>query len=336
MKTLFNSLIMSMFCFSMGIATAQVPIPISNWKVEQPDARNASEVSADGITLRQYSNVWWESVNMEIEQISLNVRSLSNMPTNQNFDLRVYYDDGLIEIARMEFSGSNTVTSTVNTSLVMNKGRSVESLRLSHGRSGGRYHISDMSYTAAAPVAAFLDQSNLAGAKLNPGAGLHNNVLLVKGSFRIDDLPFLTQIPTGTMQLVASVTGFTSRSDQLASRTDEYSLTLLLDDRDGNRLRTIRIPLTLNVNTVEVDFSDIDPKLINRIRFMSNYSGIQFSVRQINFGPPKPTPTAGCPGLKTVNDRFQSKLDSWKTEGMMGRRYINELEDLLEAFRQLE
>jgi hypothetical protein len=111
---------------------------------------------------------------------------------------------------------------------------------------------------------------------------------------------------------------------------------LRIEDRQGANLRSVRVPLDLAVGLAEVDFSDIDVSLIGRIVFFSNYSGIQFAIRQINFGDARPMPSAACPGLKTNSDRFESKLDSWKKEGMMGRRFIDELEELLEAFRQLE
>lgn len=322
-----------MVCASLGFS--QNPIPMSQWKVAQPDARDASEVTAQGITLRIYSQVVWENVNMEMSAISMQVRSLSNMPTDQNLNLNVEYDCGLVEIVRVEFPGSNTRTTRIDSQLAMNHGRSIRQLSLGHGRSGGRYLITEMSYTPATPTAKFMDQSNLTGAQLHPGTAVHHDVWVVKGSMTAPQRPYITHIPSHKLQLTASVTGFQSRSEQLKSNTTEYNLTILVDDREGNRLKTLRIPLGLQVRDVEVDLTDIDHGLIDRMVFMSNYSGIQFAIRQINFGQAVVS-SPGCPGLREINQRFRDQIENWKQEGMMGRRYLDELESILRELEKLQ
>lgn len=311
---------------------AQIAVPMSNWKVENPDARDASEVTARDMTIRIYSTVVWENVNKEIAGVSMDIRSLANMPNDQNITLRVIYDDGMIESVRLEFPGTNSRVSTTSTDLIWQRGRLVKAIELSHGRSGGRYNITSFSYTAAPSTAVYIHQSNLAGARLQKEGASHNDVLVVRGGMRSDEWPYVTNVSSNRMQLVASVTGFIGRNFHQTN----YNLTVQVLDKQGSTLRTLRVPLDLAVDVAEVDLSDMDASLIDRIVFFSNYSGIQFAIRQINFGPAVAQPAQGCPGLREVNQRFEQKIDQWKNEGMIGNRYIQELESILRELRQLE
>ncbi len=308
----------------------QVNVPMSNWKVRDPGSRSASEVTASDITLHR-TRVVWEHVNQEISGISLQIRSMSNLSNDGGINMHVVYDDGLIESIRLTFPGTNTRVSTVTTDLLYGKGRLVKSIELFHG-SGVQYHITSFSYTRAAATAVYINQSNLAGARLEPKAARHNDVLVVKGSMSSSDWPYLTNVPSNKMQLVASVTGFTGRDFHQTN----YNLSVRIEDTQGSNLRTLRVPLDLVVGVAEVDFSDIDPSLIGRVVFFSGYSGIQFTLRQINFGSPTVAPSLGCPGLMEVNQRFQQLINQWKNEGMMGNRYIQELESILRELQQLE
>ncbi len=313
---------------------AQTRVPMSNWKVADTSSRNPSKVTAADITLRVYSNVVWENVNLEMSSITMKVRSKARMHTGQNLSVSFHYDDGFVEVLKVEFPGTNTQVTTVTKSLRLNKGRQIKKLELGHGRSGGRYHITEISYNRAPPTAVFINQSKLGGAKLNQGDAMHNNVLVVKRALK--NRPFLSNIPSTKMQLVASVTGFRGYSGFLVKNMKEYSLTIFAMDKQGNTLKTLRVPLTLEVKEVDIDLGDVDVKLVDRIVFSSGYSGIRFAVRQVNFGAGAPTSSSRCVGLRQINDRFSKQIEGWKNQGVIGNRYIKELEAILRELKRLE
>lgn len=312
-------------------AEAQNSVPMSNWRVERPEGNNPSVVTSADLTINQHSPLLWDNVNKEIARFTVQVRSLSNLSFSRGLqlELRVTYDDGLLEMVPFIFPGSNTSVSTVSAELQWYQGRVIKSMRLSHGVSGGSFHVTSFTYTPAPAKAVFINQSNLAGARLNHGAALTNNILVIPTGMPQQERPHITNVTSHTMQIVGSVAviGFQDR---------KRNLMIQIQDRQGTTLRNISVPLGTEVETAEVDLSGIDLAIIDRVVFSSAGSGLQFAIRQINFGASTAVSGPGCPGLKDINARFEQKINEWKREGMLGNRYIQELETILREFKQLE
>lgn len=316
-------------CLFYSIATvhSQNLIPIGNWQLKPSNVPAKSEISGQGVIIRQYSPVFIENINKEISSVFLNVKlvNISNY-ADISVKMKLIYDDDAEEVLIEKIIKGNQIAE-LNFNPVFWKGRLVKQIIVEHGHTATEVIIQDSKIKTEPKSAVFIDQSILGNALLVANKQRKNNLLKLNWDDKPADQSFLTNYRKSSIKIILARCGGDLQTKGIFD--------IQLRDVNNNLIKSFRSMIDGYVQELNLSFEGIDMSKVEKITFVASGGSMHISIRRIIEGGSIPE-IVKCEAVRPLNMEFDAIIKQLIAKEILSQDEKKQLTELLSKYRDLE
>ena len=327
MKTKFTLLFCCCLFYCVATVHSQNLIPIGSWQLKPCNGSTKSEISGQGVIIRQYCPVFVENINNEISSVFLNVK-LANISNYADISvkMKLIYDDDAEEVLIEKIIKGNQIAElTFNP--VFWKGRLVKQIIVEHGHTATEVIIQDSKIKTESKSAVFIDQSILGKALLIADNQRKNNLLKLNWDDKPADQSYLTNYRKSSITFILARSG--------GDLTMKGIFDVQLRDVNNNLIKSFRSMIDGYVQELNLSFEGIDMSKVEKISFVASGGSMHVSIRRILEGGSSPE-IVKCEAVRPLNLEFDTIIKQLITKEKLSQEEQKLLTELLSKYRDLE